>query len=179
MRLLPVGKKAVDFLKRRKYPFTAKCFAGILGGLKDADGREVARFSPRSSWRRGRRRLHGRQRVPIDPVAGRANREAAAALREDAATSKGPAGPAVDFLYEPDPPSILAGLLPRYLEFTVYRALVESAAAEMGARMTAMDSATKNAWDMIDRLTLISTASVRRSITKEMIEIVSGAAAPE
>ncbi len=88
-----------------------------------------------------------------------------------------PAGTAVEPLYEPDLPAILDWLLPRYLEFTVYRALAESAAAEMGARMTAMDSATKNAGELIDSLTLTYNRARQARITKELIEIVSGAAA--
>ncbi len=84
-----------------------------------------------------------------------------------------------EYLFEPDAQSILAWLLPRYLEFTVYRALAESAAAEMGARMTAMDSASKNAGEIIDKLTLTYNRARQARITKELIEIVSGAAALE
>ena len=78
-----------------------------------------------------------------------------------------------------DVASILAWLLPRYLKFMVYRALAESAAAEMGARMTAMDAASKNAGEMIDKLTLSYNRARQARITKELIEIVSGAAALE
>ena len=83
----------------------------------------------------------------------------------------------VDYLYEPDPKEILARLLPRYLEFVVFRMLLESAASENGARMTAMDSASKNAGEMIDSLTLTYNRARQARITKELIEIVSGAAA--
>ncbi len=84
-----------------------------------------------------------------------------------------------EYLFEPDAKTILAWLLPRYLEFTVFKALAESAAAEMGARMTAMGSATKNAGEMIDKLTLTYNRARQARITKELIEIVSGAAALE
>jgi F-type H+-transporting ATPase subunit gamma len=83
----------------------------------------------------------------------------------------------VDFLYEPSPDVILARLLPRYLEFQVYQVLLESNAAENAARMTAMDGASKNAGDMIDSLTLTYNRARQARITKELIEIVSGAAA--
>jgi F-type H+-transporting ATPase subunit gamma len=83
----------------------------------------------------------------------------------------------VDFLYEPSPDVILAKLLPRYLEFQVYQVLLESNAAENAARMTAMDGASKNAGDMIDSLTLTYNRARQARITKELIEIVSGAAA--
>jgi F-type H+-transporting ATPase subunit gamma len=82
-----------------------------------------------------------------------------------------------DYIYEPDPATILAKLLPRHLEFSIFRILLESAAAEHAARMTAMESATRNAGDMIDSLTLTYNRARQARITKELIEIVSGAAA--
>ena len=88
-------------------------------------------------------------------------------------------GTEVDYLYEPGPEEILADLLPKHIEFQLYRILLESAAAEQGARMTAMEAATKNASDMIDHLTLTYNRIRQASITKEIIEIVSGAAAQE
>jgi F-type H+-transporting ATPase subunit gamma len=85
----------------------------------------------------------------------------------------------VDFIFETPPLEMLASLLPRYVEIEMYRALLESAAAEHAARMTAMDAATSNASDMIDRLTLYMNRVRQASITKEIIEVVSGAAAAE
>ena len=79
--------------------------------------------------------------------------------------------------FEPDEQSILEELLPRNLAVQIYRALVENAASEQGARMTAMDNATRNAGDMIDRLTLFYNRTRQAQITKELIEIVSGAEA--
>ena len=83
----------------------------------------------------------------------------------------------VEFLYEPSPRAIFAELLPRHVEVQVWKALLESAAAEHGARMTAMDSATNNATEMIDRLTLYMNKVRQAAITKEIIEVVSGAGA--
>jgi F-type H+-transporting ATPase subunit gamma len=88
-------------------------------------------------------------------------------------------GTEVDYLYEPGPMQILTELLPKHIEFQLYRILLESAAAEQGARMTAMEAATKNASDMIGHLTLTYNRIRQASITKEIIEIVSGAAAQE
>jgi F-type H+-transporting ATPase subunit gamma len=85
----------------------------------------------------------------------------------------------VDYLYEEPPAEMLAALLPRYVEMEFYRALLESAAAEHAARMTAMEAATSNAGDMIDKLTLYMNRVRQASITKEIIEVVSGAAAAE
>jgi F-type H+-transporting ATPase subunit gamma len=89
-----------------------------------------------------------------------------------------PKEPALDYLYEPGPGQIFERLLPRHVEFQVWRALLESAAAEHGARMTAMDAATNNADDMIERLTLYMNKVRQAAITKEIIEVVSGAGAP-
>jgi len=83
-----------------------------------------------------------------------------------------------DHLYEPSPEAIFAQILPKHVEIQVWRALLESNAAELGARMTAMDSATNNASEMIDRLTLYMNKVRQAAITKEIIEVVSGAGAP-
>jgi F-type H+-transporting ATPase subunit gamma len=83
----------------------------------------------------------------------------------------------VDYIYEQKPDQLLGSLLPRYLKTQIYRALLESAAAEHAARMTAMDAATNNASDVIDKLTLYMNRVRQASITKEIIEVVSGAAA--
>jgi F-type H+-transporting ATPase subunit gamma len=82
-----------------------------------------------------------------------------------------------DYEYEPSAEAVLEALLPRYVHVQVYRALLESAASEHGARMTAMDSATNNASEMIDRLTLLYNRARQAAITKELVEIVSGAEA--
>ena len=82
----------------------------------------------------------------------------------------------VDYIYEEPVAEIFGGLVPRYLEAEVFRILLESAAAEHAARMTAMDSATRNASDLIDSLTLQMNKIRQAGITKELIEIVSGAA---
>jgi F-type H+-transporting ATPase subunit gamma len=83
----------------------------------------------------------------------------------------------VDYIYEQPPQEIFRDLLPKYIGVQIYRALLESVAAEHAARMTAMDAATNNASDMIDSLTLAMNRVRQAKITKEIIEIVSGAAA--
>jgi F-type H+-transporting ATPase subunit gamma len=82
----------------------------------------------------------------------------------------------IDYLYEQPPADILGRLLPRYVQVQLFRALAESAAAEHAARMTAMDSATNNAGELIDKLTLYMNKVRQAAITKEIIEVVSGAA---
>ncbi len=180
VRILPVGKKAVEFWRRRKIPFTEKTYSGIFAGLTYAHAKEIAAFLAEefladridavyivvNEFRSILSQVvHTDRLLPLSPEA-----TAAPAAPESAPT---------EYLYEPDAATILAWLLPRYLEFAVYRALAESAAAEMGARMTAMDSATKNAGDLIDKLTLTYNRARQARITKELIEIVSGAAALE
>jgi len=85
----------------------------------------------------------------------------------------------IDYIYEQPPEKLLESLLPRYIEAQIYRAMLESAAAEHAARMTAMEAATSNAAEVIDALTLKMNRVRQASITREIIEIVSGAAALE
>jgi F-type H+-transporting ATPase subunit gamma len=80
-----------------------------------------------------------------------------------------------DFIFEPEPEQILERLLPAYLETEVYRALLESAASEQGARMTAMRNASKNAGELIDSLTLEMNRARQAEITQEILEVVAGA----
>jgi F-type H+-transporting ATPase subunit gamma len=179
VRILPVGRKALEFWKKRKYPLTEKTYSGIFTALKYADAKEIAGFI--SDEFLGDRIdaayvvvnefrsilsqvVVTRKLLPLAPEA-------------PATPADATKGPGVEYIYEPDAPTILAWLLPRYLEFTIFRALAESAAAEMGARMTAMGSASKNAGELIDKLTLTYNRARQARITKELIEIVSGAAA--
>lgn len=88
-----------------------------------------------------------------------------------------PAASGTFYEYEPDEAEILAELLPRNVSVQIFRALLENAAGEMGAKMSAMDAATRNAGDVIDRLTLLKNRTRQAQITKELIEIISGAEA--
>jgi F-type H+-transporting ATPase subunit gamma len=98
-----------------------------------------------------------------------------APVEEAAAASAAPGGAVYE--YEPDEAEILADLLPRNISVQIFRALLENAASEQGARMSAMDSATRNAGEVIDRLTLQYNRTRQAIITKELIEIISGAEA--
>jgi F-type H+-transporting ATPase subunit gamma len=179
VRILPVGRKAVEFWKKRKHPLTEKTYAGIFDSLKYAHAKEIAGFISAEFLAE-----------KIDAAYVVVN-EFRSILSQVVVTRKllplapgTPAtaaaeGPGVEYIYEPDAATILAWLLPRYLEFGIFRALAESAAAEMGARMTAMGSASKNAGELIDKLTLTYNRARQARITKELIEIVSGAAALE
>jgi F-type H+-transporting ATPase subunit gamma len=94
-----------------------------------------------------------------------------------AAVQGGPPGVQTDFLYEPAKEKLLEGLIPRFLKAQVFRELLESAASELGARMAAMENATRNASELIDSLTLTLNRTRQASITKEILEVVSGAEA--
>jgi F-type H+-transporting ATPase subunit gamma len=93
---------------------------------------------------------------------------------DEEAAAEAPAG---GYEYEPEEDAILADLLPRNVAVQIFTAILENAASEQGARMTAMDNATRNAGDMIDRLTIVYNRSRQAAITKELIEIISGAEA--
>src|ERR1044071_808109 len=90
---------------------------------------------------------------------------------------EGQAGEAVDYIYEPSPAAILSDLLPRHVRMQVFRALMESLAGEYGARMTAMEAATKNAKEMIEILSIQYNKARQEKITKELLDIVGGAEA--
>ena len=95
----------------------------------------------------------------------------------EVAEEEAPAGLVASYEYEPDEEEILNALLPRNVATQIFSALLESSASELAARMTAMDNATRNAGDMIDRLTLVYNRTRQANITKELIEIISGAEA--
>src|SRR5260370_1032385 len=97
------------------------------------------------------------------------------AVPEDEESTAGSASSQVDYIYEQPEEQLLDKLLPRYVETQILRAMLESSAAEYAARMTAMESATKNAGDVIEALTLHMNKVRQAAITKEILEIVSGA----
>ena len=173
VRLVTLGKKANDFWRRRPVEILeARTGLAGLGAPAAAEiGRSLAaRFV--SGEADAVYVVSNEFRSAISQVV-RTKRLLPIALE----TAAAPAG--VDYLYEPSPEKILGILLPRFLEFQMYRVVLESQAAFFAAQMTAMDSASKNAGDMIDSLTLIYNRARQARITKELIEIVSGAAALE
>jgi len=99
------------------------------------------------------------------------------AFAGEAAAGSAEAGAIVDYIYEPAPEELLRTLIPSHVEVQIFRALLESAAAEHAARMTAMDAATRNSAEMIEQLTLYMNKVRQAAITREIIEVVSGAQA--
>jgi F-type H+-transporting ATPase subunit gamma len=173
LSLLILGKKASDFWRRRAVPilearpglfakFDAATAAGIAKGLADRfiAGEIDAVYVVSNEFK-----------SVISQVV--VSRKLLPLSLEGHAAPEG----SVDYLYEPAPDVILRKLLPRFLDFAFYRVLLESNAAFFAAQMTAMDSASKNAGEIIDGLTLTYNRARQARITKELIEIVSGAAA--
>jgi F-type H+-transporting ATPase subunit gamma len=168
---LVVGRKGRDYLRRRKLPVkrelpgatgptVVQCAKDLAATLTDdflssrVDSIVLAYNQFRSVVS---------QKVTIEP------------LLPVAPSAAGSGGQ--DFLYEPSKSEILDWILPLYIEMQIHTALLESIASEFGARMTAMENATKNATEMIDRLTLQYNRARQAAITKELMEIVGGAEA--
>jgi F-type H+-transporting ATPase subunit gamma len=174
VEILPIGKKALDYWRRRQIPISRRSYAGIFSRIEYGHAREIAEHLA-AEFTSGRIDAAYVVYNEFKSVIAQIVRVERLLPISRSETSLAEAG--VDYLYEPGPEEILARLLPRYLEFVILRVLLESSAAEHGARMTAMDSASRNAGEMIDSLTLTYNRARQARITKELIEIVSGAAA--
>ena len=172
VQLLPIGRKANDFFKRRTIPIRRQAVQ-IFQALSLDTAREIAQGLIEdfvSGEVDAVYVVYNEFRSIISQVT-RVERLLPIERAWDEQQT------AIEYLYEPSPEVILAELLPKHIEFQLYRILLESAAAEQGARMTAMEAASKNASEMIDHLTLTYNRIRQAAITKEIIEIVSGAAA--
>jgi F-type H+-transporting ATPase subunit gamma len=171
--VLPIGRKAMDFFKRR--PFPVRHAAQLMQALSHEESHIIAEklVEDFTSEKADAVYVIYNEYKSIISQVVRVER----LLPIDRAWDE--QATAVDYLYEPGPVQILSELLPKHIEYQLYRTLLESAAAEQGARMTAMEAATKNASDMINHLTLTYNRIRQAAITKEIIEIVSGAAAAE
>jgi len=170
-----IGKKGRDFLRRREYEIR-KDWTGISGHLSYSHASTVAQEI-----------IENYESEEVDEVYLIYN-EFKSALTQNVVAAKilpiepeASSGEAADFygdyMYEPSAHVVLDTLLPKHVEFQVYRALLESEASELGSRMTAMDSASTNAADMIEKLTLVYNKARQASITKELMEIIGGAEA--
>jgi F-type H+-transporting ATPase subunit gamma len=187
VRIDLVGRKARDWFRRRKYPvrrvlvdmfknvtledsrgIATNLIEGFCGGEFDAVQVVYNEFKSVIQ-----------QRVVVEPLLPIPR--ATFGPEAFAAAGGGPAGKdgvvPEDYIYEPDRESLFEALLPKHVMIQVHRVLLESAAAEHGARMTAMENATENASEMIDSLTLQMNKIRQASITKEILEVVSGAEA--
>jgi F-type H+-transporting ATPase subunit gamma len=177
VRLFCVGKKGLDFFVKQALPVPGK-YAGLFNHLTVAAAQTVVRqvvemyldgeldrvdvvYNEFKSI--AQQRLVVEQILPVVPDATPAG---------DGHTGADP-----NYIYEPGQHAIVTALLPRYLQFSIWRVLLESYASEQGARMTAMEAATENANEMIQVLQLQYNKARQTTITKELLEIVSGAEA--
>lgn len=185
-----IGRKGRDFYQRRKIPLF-HVFSGIWEKLGPETARVVARKGLRPF-------LTGEvdtiqlvynefksamtQKVTVEPLFPLAPAKPVEVKGEEAARAGREPGDTGtvnkdEFLFEPNKEALLERLVPMYVEISLLRALYESMASELGARMTAMDSATKNASEVIDKLTLIYNRARQAAITTELMEIIGGAEA--
>ncbi len=181
IEILAVGRKGRDFFRRRGASLAGE-YIGVTGKgrVEFSEALEIARdvikrFTDDQAIDKAfiiynefksvlQQRVVTEQLLPVA-------RSAAAEAKTDQALNL------VDYIYEQPPAEIFSRLLPRLVETQIFRALLESIASEQGARMTAMDSASKNARELIDSLTLNMNRVRQAAITNEIIEVVSGAAA--
>ena len=173
VHLLPIGNKANAFFKRRPYPLRQQG-TQLMQALAADTVRELAKMLTEDFISGDFDAVYVIYNEFKSIIAQRVVLERLLPLQRE--WTEGQA-PEIEYLYEPGPEQILGELLPKHIEFQLYRILLESAAAEQGARMTAMEAATKNAGELVDHLTLNYNRIRQAQITKEIIEIVSGAAA--
>jgi F-type H+-transporting ATPase subunit gamma len=171
--LAMVGRKGRDFFRRRGIPIGFE-FVNIFSKLDYGHARDISEAVAKAYSDAEVDAVYVvynefksviQQRIALEKVLPLSSLDVESAAGES------------DYIFEQPPQEIFNRLLPRYLEVQIYRALLESAAAEHGARMASMDAATRNAGEMIDMLTLNMNRIRQAAITKEIIEVVSGAGA--
>jgi F-type H+-transporting ATPase subunit gamma len=174
--LVVVGKKARDFYRRRPWEVKSEML-GFFDRLAYSHAQELAGGLMQEYLGGEVDEVHLMYNEFRSVAVQRVKRDQLLPI-EPAATPEGQGDAAGgDYIYEPSPEAILAALLPRHVTTQVYRALMESVAGEYGARMTAMEAATKNAKEMIGVLTIQYNKARQERITKELLDIVGGAEA--
>jgi len=175
--VIPVGKKGRDALRKAGFNLITE-YVNVLARVDFATAREISSLVTE---------LYTKEEIDSVYLAFSEFKTVMSAnlviekllpvegVREEAESAAERASSQVDYIYEQPEEQLLDKLLPRYVETQVLRAMMESSAAEHAARMTAMESATKNAGEVIDALTLHMNKVRQAAITKEIIEIVSGA----
>lgn len=176
VQLFCVGKKGLDYFVKQSFPVPGK-YAGLFNHLTVAATQDVVRTVvgmylagelDRVDVIYNEFKSIAQQRLVVEQILP---------VVSDPVPESGSHPVAPNYIYEPDQRAIVAALLPRYLQFSVWRMFLESNASEQGARMTAMEAATENANEMIEALQLQYNKARQTTITKELLEIVSGAEA--
>jgi F-type H+-transporting ATPase subunit gamma len=169
-----VGRKGRDFFKRRRFRVRSE-HVGVFQALQYSTARGIAE-SIIASYTKGEvDQVHLVYNEFKSVIQQRVIVERLLPIEKK---SLDPKDPGQDYIYEPGPKEIFDAILPKHVEVQIWRAFLESLAAEHGARMAAMDAATNNAGEMIDNLTLYMNKVRQAAITKEIIEVVSGAGSP-
>jgi F-type H+-transporting ATPase subunit gamma len=172
--LVVVGKKARDFYRRRQFTVKSEML-GIFDRLAYSHAQELAGGLMQDYLAEEVDEVHLMYNEFRSVAVQRPVRQQLLPIEAEGDGDDG--GSHEEYLYEPGPEAILASLLPRHVTIQVYRALMESAAGEFGARMTAMEAASKNAREMINLLTIQYNKARQERITKELLDIVGGAEA--
>ena len=173
--LVVVGRKARDFYRRRQFTIK-RDMIGFWDKLAYSHAQELADYFMAQYLEGEVDEVHLIYNEFRSVAVQRPVRVQLLPIPKTEATSTEPEA-AVDYIYEPSPEAILGDLLPRHVRMQVYRALMESLAGEYGARMTAMEAATKAAKDMINILSIQYNKARQEKITKELLDIVGGAEA--
>ncbi len=173
--LVCVGKKGVDYFTKRQYAIHERRI-GVFSQLVYAEAQSLAR-SLVAGYQRGE---YDRVEIIYNEFKSVAQQrivvEQFLPVPAEVKADKGPRR-TLHYIYEPSPAELLGALVPKYLDFQIWRILLESNAAEVGARMAAMENATENANDLIQTLQLQYNKARQAAITKELLEVVSGAEA--
>jgi len=186
---VPLGKKGRDSLRKAGFEFAAE-YVNVLARVDYATAREVSKLVTELYAKEAidavyivfsefktvmTSNLTVEKLLPVEKIEGGEEKPASTESDRKSAETASKVGGEIDYIYEQPETQILGRLLPRYVETQILRAMLESSAAEHGARMTAMEAATRNAGEVIEALTLHMNKVRQAAITKEIIEIVSGA----
>jgi F-type H+-transporting ATPase subunit gamma len=186
---IPVGKKGRDSLRKAGFEFAAE-YVNVLARVDYGTAREISKLVTELYAKESidavyivfsefktvmTANLAVEKLLPVEKIEGGEGKQPAGESDKKSGDAAPKVGGEVDYIYEQPETQILGGLLPRYVETQILRAMLESSAAEHGARMTAMEAATRNAGEVIEALTLHMNKVRQAAITKEIIEIVSGA----
>jgi F-type H+-transporting ATPase subunit gamma len=177
LSVIPVGKKGRDVLRKAGFPIPAE-YVNVLARVNFGTARDIATVVTDLYAKEEADAVYivfSEFKTVMTPNLVLEKLLPVEAMRADEASAAEKESSQVDYIYEQPKEQLLDKLLPRYIETQILRAVLESSAAEHAARMTAMESATKNAGDVIEALTLHMNKVRQAAITKEIIEIVSGA----
>lgn len=176
VKVITVGRKATDFFRKRRYDVHAS-FSQIGVDAPYAQVKEIADTITGAFLGGVADQVHIAYTEFVTTIQQRAKSFKFLPIQPPGTEGEEPKGANIEYIFEPAAAQLFGTLLPRYVESQIYHLLLESVASEYGARMTAMSNATENAGDLIDTLTLNYNKARQATITRELLEVVSGAEA--